>query len=102
MGLLPDIEALVCGDDPFSRPKPAPNNALYLSNLFNCPPEKMAVVGDTPSDTGMGKAAGLGTVIGWQFVLSTIFSFGAFFCWPFLGIKLVLMSIDFTFFFTLR
>ncbi|XP_063724733.1 choline dehydrogenase, mitochondrial-like isoform X2 [Symsagittifera roscoffensis] len=66
MGLLPDVEALVCGDDAFSKPKPDPHNAHYLGKLFNCPAEKIAVVGDTPSDTGMGKSAGLGTVIGVQ------------------------------------
>ncbi|XP_075262798.1 choline dehydrogenase, mitochondrial-like isoform X5 [Convolutriloba macropyga] len=63
MGLLPDIGALVCGDDAISKPKPHPANAQYLGKLFNCPPERIAVVGDTPSDTGMGNAAGLGTVI---------------------------------------
>ncbi|XP_075262799.1 choline dehydrogenase, mitochondrial-like isoform X6 [Convolutriloba macropyga] len=66
MGLLPDIGALVCGDDAISKPKPHPANAQYLGKLFNCPPERIAVVGDTPSDTGMGNAAGLGTVIGVQ------------------------------------
>ncbi|XP_040572547.1 choline dehydrogenase, mitochondrial [Lepeophtheirus salmonis] len=62
LGSLVDI--VVCGDDSFSKPKPDPHNAIYICNKLNIDPSKTVMVGDTPADTIMGQAAGLGLTVG--------------------------------------
>lgn len=64
LGLTSLVDMIVCGDDHTSKPKPAPDNALNICKELNVCPTKTVVVGDTTADTGMGKSAGLGLIVG--------------------------------------
>ncbi|MGK2851482.1 MAG: HAD family hydrolase [Candidatus Limnocylindrales bacterium] len=55
--------ALVCGDDGFPV-KPAPDAIFALCQALGTVPDRVAVVGDSPADIAMGRAAGAGVVIG--------------------------------------
>ena len=46
---------MVCGDDPQSRPKPDPHNAMWICDTLGVRPADTIMVGDTPADTLMGQ-----------------------------------------------
>jgi phosphoglycolate phosphatase len=57
------IGAMVCGDDGFAK-KPAPDAVFAVCHAYRTTPDRVAVVGDSPADVGMGRAAGAGLVVG--------------------------------------
>jgi phosphoglycolate phosphatase len=62
-GVREAVEAMVCGDDGFPM-KPEPDPVFAISQAFRSEPSRVAVIGDTPADIAMGRAAGAGRVIG--------------------------------------
>lgn len=63
LGVSDFVEALACADD--GRPvKPAPDMVLAICEALGVPPERAAVIGDSPADLRMGRSAGAGRVIG--------------------------------------
>ena len=44
--------------------KPAPDAILALCQALRTTPDRVAVIGDAPADMAMGRAAGVGLVIG--------------------------------------
>lgn len=63
LGVAPLVDALACGDD--GRPiKPAPDAILALCHELGIMPAQTAMVGDTTADLRMGRAAGVGLVVG--------------------------------------
>ena len=63
LGIDAMIDAVVCADDGPAN-KPAPDPVLYLCRRLDVPPRRTAVVGDSPADVQMSRAAGAGLVIG--------------------------------------
>jgi phosphoglycolate phosphatase len=63
LGVRDDVSALACGDDGLGR-KPEPGMVLAICTALATPPARAAVVGDTPADLAMGRAAGAGRVVG--------------------------------------
>jgi phosphoglycolate phosphatase len=63
LGVREHVEALVCGDDGFDV-KPAPDAVIAVCHAFRTEPSRVAVLGDTPLDLAMARAAGAGRVIG--------------------------------------
>lgn len=63
LGLTELIDGLVCADDAVGV-KPAPDIVHWLAAAIGVPPARMAVVGDTPRDLEMGRAAGVRRCIG--------------------------------------
>jgi phosphoglycolate phosphatase-like HAD superfamily hydrolase len=63
LGIRADIAAIACGDDGVGV-KPDPAMLLALCATTRIAPERTAIVGDTPADLAMGRAAGAGRVIG--------------------------------------
>ena len=63
LGIREHVEAMVCGDDGFDM-KPAPDAVVAVCHAFRTEPSRVAVLGDTPSDLAMARAAGAGRVIG--------------------------------------
>jgi phosphoglycolate phosphatase-like HAD superfamily hydrolase len=63
LGVRDHVSALGCGDDGVGV-KPDPSMLLALCATVAIPPERTAIVGDTPADLAMGRAAGAGRVIG--------------------------------------
>jgi phosphoglycolate phosphatase-like HAD superfamily hydrolase len=57
-----DVAAIACGDDGVGV-KPDPSMLLALCATVAIPPRRAAVVGDTPADLAMGRAAGAGRVV---------------------------------------
>lgn len=57
------IDATVCADDGIAT-KPAPDAVLHVCAMLGVEPGRTAVVGDSPADLAMGRAAGAGLVIG--------------------------------------
>ena len=57
LGVASEFAALACADDGI-RSKPEPDPVLHLCRVLGIPPERTAVVGDSPSDLRMGRAAG--------------------------------------------
>ena len=57
------MSALACGDDGVGV-KPDPAMVLAICASVQSAPESTAVIGDTPADLAMGRAAGAGRVIG--------------------------------------
>ncbi|MGD2143629.1 MAG: HAD hydrolase-like protein, partial [Anaerolineae bacterium] len=57
------VDALVCGDDDLP-PKPAPDMVQAVSTAVEVDPALTVVVGDTVADMRMGRAAGVGLVLG--------------------------------------
>jgi len=57
------IDAVVCADDGVAN-KPAPDPVLHLCTIIGVDPARTAVVGDSPADMAMGRAAGAGLVVG--------------------------------------
>jgi phosphoglycolate phosphatase-like HAD superfamily hydrolase len=63
LGLAPLVDALACGDD--GRPiKPAPDAIIALCQELGIAPAQAAMIGDTTADLSMGRAAGMGLVVG--------------------------------------
>jgi phosphoglycolate phosphatase-like HAD superfamily hydrolase len=63
LGVTAAIDALVCADDGVAV-KPAPDMVLALCATLRVEPGRTAVVGDSPADLRMARAAGAGLVIG--------------------------------------
>jgi phosphoglycolate phosphatase-like HAD superfamily hydrolase len=63
LGIAGEMAALVCADDGIPN-KPAPDPVLHLCRLLGVPPERAAVVGDSPADLRMARAAGAARTIG--------------------------------------
>jgi phosphoglycolate phosphatase len=57
------VDATLCADDGLAG-KPAPDMILALCARVAVPPARTAVVGDSPADIAMGRAAGAGLVVG--------------------------------------
>ena len=63
LGVRGAVAALVCGDDGFAM-KPAPDPVFALCQALQTEPPRVAVVGDSPADIAMARAAGAGRVVG--------------------------------------
>jgi phosphoglycolate phosphatase len=63
LGLTGLVDSLVCADDGLPA-KPAPDAALHICARLGIAPARAAVVGDSSADIAMGRAAGVGLVIG--------------------------------------
>jgi phosphoglycolate phosphatase len=63
LGVADEFAALACADDGI-RNKPAPDPVLHLCDVLGIPPSRTAVVGDSPADLRMGRAAGVARSIG--------------------------------------
>jgi phosphoglycolate phosphatase len=63
LGIAGEMAALACADDGI-RTKPAPDAVLHLCATLGMTPARTAVVGDSPADLRMARAAGAGRVIG--------------------------------------
>lgn len=63
LGLTNFVTALACGDDGIPI-KPEPDMILTLCRMLGVPPAKTVVVGDNVADLRMGRAAGVGLVVG--------------------------------------
>lgn len=57
LGIRERFAELVCADDGI-RTKPSPDPVLHLCRTLGVPPERTAVVGDSPADLLMGRGAG--------------------------------------------
>ncbi|HXG26767.1 MAG TPA: HAD family hydrolase [Candidatus Binatia bacterium] len=62
LGIAGELAAVACADDGIPN-KPAPDPVLRICSTLGIPPERTAVVGDSPADLAMGRAAGAGRVI---------------------------------------
>ena len=62
LGIADEIAATACADDGFPN-KPAPEPVLRICERLGISPGRSAVVGDSPADLRMGRAAGAGRVI---------------------------------------
>ena len=62
LGVREQVGAIVCGDDGFEV-KPSPDAVFAVCHAFLTEPDRVAVVGDTPADLAMARAAGAGRVI---------------------------------------
>jgi len=60
MGLRPLIDLSVWGDD-IERPKPEPDGVLRAMDQLGCDADMTLVIGDSPTDIMMGRAAGTRT-----------------------------------------
>ncbi|XP_045191424.2 uncharacterized protein LOC123548319 [Mercenaria mercenaria] len=58
------IDAVVCGDDEDTEPKPSPYSAFKICKKLGVDPADTVMVGDTQADVGMGKAANIGWNVG--------------------------------------
>ena len=63
LGIADEMAALACADDGIPN-KPAPDPVLRICDRLGIEPARSAVVGDSPADLRMGRAAGAGRVIG--------------------------------------
>ena len=63
LGIGDLIDATICADDGVAV-KPAQDMVFHLCALLGAPPARTAVVGDSPSDLLMGRAADVGLVVG--------------------------------------
>ena len=63
LGVRAAVEAMVCGDDGFPM-KPEPDPVVAICQVYGSEPSRVAVIGDTPADIAMGRAAGAGRVVG--------------------------------------
>jgi phosphoglycolate phosphatase-like HAD superfamily hydrolase len=63
LGIRDHVSALACGDDGVGV-KPDPAMILAICTALRVPPGRTAVVGDTPADLAMGRAAGARRVLG--------------------------------------
>lgn len=62
LGIAGEMAALACADDGIPN-KPAPDPVYAVCRLAGVPPERSAVVGDSPADLRMGRAAGVARTI---------------------------------------
>jgi phosphoglycolate phosphatase len=63
LGIASLVDEVACADD--GRPvKPAPDAVAWLCRRLGVEPARAAVIGDSPADLRMGRAAGAGRVIG--------------------------------------
>jgi phosphoglycolate phosphatase len=63
LGVRAAVEAMVCGDDGFPM-KPEPDPVFAICQVYGSEPSRVAVIGDTPADIAMGRAADAGRVVG--------------------------------------
>ena len=63
LGLRDHVAALACGDDGIGL-KPDPAMVRALCAALRSDPSRTAIIGDAPADLLMGRAAGLGRVVG--------------------------------------
>jgi phosphoglycolate phosphatase len=63
LGVRTAVAAMVCGDDGFAM-KPAPDAVFALCQALQTEPPWVAVVGDSPADIAMARAAGAGRIVG--------------------------------------
>lgn len=63
LGLDDSIDAVVCADDGIAV-KPAGDMVVHLCGLLGVRPDRSVVVGDSPTDLGMGRAAGVARCYG--------------------------------------
>jgi phosphoglycolate phosphatase-like HAD superfamily hydrolase len=63
LGIRSAVGAMVCADDGFPL-KPEPDPVFAVCQAFGAEPGQVAVIGDTPADLAMGRAAGAGRVVG--------------------------------------
>jgi len=63
LGVADEFADLACADDGFPN-KPAPDPVLELCRRLRVAPGRTAVVGDSPADLRMGRAAGVARTIG--------------------------------------
>jgi phosphoglycolate phosphatase-like HAD superfamily hydrolase len=63
LGVAGEFAALACADDGI-RTKPAPDPVLHLCARLGIEPGRTAVIGDSPADLLMGRAAGAARSIG--------------------------------------
>ena len=63
LGIASFVEALVCGDDGLPI-KPAPDMVWAVCQATDVAPAQAVVVGDSVADLEMGRAAGVGLVVG--------------------------------------
>jgi phosphoglycolate phosphatase-like HAD superfamily hydrolase len=63
LGIAGEFADLSCADDGIPN-KPAPDPVLRLCERLGVPPDRTAVVGDSPADLRMGRAAGVARTIG--------------------------------------
>jgi phosphoglycolate phosphatase len=63
LGIAELVDAIVCADDGLPV-KPEPDTLLRLCSLLEVDASRTAMVGDSPADLAMGRAAGAGLVIG--------------------------------------
>jgi len=63
LGIDALVDATLCADDGVAG-KPAPDMVVALCARVGVPPARTAVVGDSPADIAMGRAAGAGLVVG--------------------------------------
>jgi phosphoglycolate phosphatase len=62
LGIAAEMATLACADDGFPN-KPAPDPVLRICERVGVAPDRTAVVGDSPADLRMGRAAGARRVI---------------------------------------
>ena len=63
LGVRGEVAAIACGDDGVGV-KPDPAMLLALCQATGVWPARTAMIGDTPADLAMGRAAGAGRVVG--------------------------------------
>jgi phosphoglycolate phosphatase len=63
LGVAGLVDALGCADDGLPV-KPAPDTLLHLCAAVGVDPSRAAMIGDSPADVAMGRAAGAGLVVG--------------------------------------
>jgi phosphoglycolate phosphatase-like HAD superfamily hydrolase len=63
LGVTAEFAAITCADDGI-RTKPAPDPVLHICATLGIAPARTAVVGDSPADLLMGRAAGVARSIG--------------------------------------
>ena len=63
LGLDGSIDAVACADDGIAV-KPAGDMVVHLCRLLGTAPDRTVVVGDSPADLAMGRAAGVARCYG--------------------------------------
>ncbi|MDQ2912212.1 MAG: HAD family hydrolase [Chloroflexota bacterium] len=72
LGIKKDIDVYLGGDSA-PRPKPAPDLAQYAMTRLGVSPDETVVIGDSPADLAMGRAAGAHTIqVLWGFSRSRL------------------------------